>query len=129
VNDWGVFNITQKNAKNLIRNNIIVVENDIVIFNVGNKGTAQPANIIENNLYFAASGALNMGKEGPGAAPLFDNPLFEDYQNSTVPEDFLISMESPVIDAGLNLGYEVDFNNTKIPQGETPDIGAFELNK
>lgn len=129
VNDWGVFNITQKNAKNLIRNNIIVVENDIVIFNVGNKGTAQPANIIENNLYFAASGALNMGKEGPGAAPLFDNPLFEDYQNSTVPEDFLISMESPVIDAGLNLGYEVDFNNTKIPQGEAPDIGAFELNK
>jgi hypothetical protein len=126
VNDWGVFNITQHNAKNLIRNNIVVVENDIVVFNLGKNGNAQPNNVIENNLFFAGSGALNMGKEGPGTAPIFDNPLFENYQNSTVPEDFLISGESPVIDAGLNLGYDVDFRNTKIPQGEAPDIGAFE---
>lgn len=129
VNDWGVFNITQQNAKNLIRNNIVVVENDIVIFNLGKNGNAQPNNVIENNLYFAAFGTLNMGKEGPGNAPLFTSPLFENYQNATAPKDFLISRESPAIDAGLNLGYKVDFNNTKIPQGEAPDMGAFEFNE
>ena len=126
VNDWGVFNITQHNAKNLIRNNIVVVEKDIVVFNVGNKGIAQPANIIENNLYYAASGELKMGYEEPGARAIFGNPLFINYQNSDEPNDFSILKESPAIDKGLDLGYQIDFINTKIPKGEVPDIGAFE---
>ena len=54
VNDWGVFNITQYNSQNLIRNNIVVVENEVVIFNLGKNGNANPGNIIENNLYHAA---------------------------------------------------------------------------
>ena len=127
VNDWGVFNITQYNSKNLIRNNIVVVENDIVIFNLGKNGNAQPGNIIGNNLYYAASGTLNMGLEGPGTAAIFENPLFKNYQNGVLPEDFLISAGSPAIDNGLNLGYDVDFRNTKIPQGQASDIGAFEF--
>ncbi len=129
VNDWGVFNITQHNAKNLIRNNIVIVENDIVIFNVGNKGNAQPANIIGNNLYYAASGTLNLGKEGPGVMPVFENPLFVNYRENAVAEDFSITSESPAIDKGMDLGYETDFNSTKIPQGGAPDIGAFEFNE
>ena len=129
VNDWGVFNITQNNSKNFIRNNIIVVENDVVVFNVGKNGNAQPANIIENNLYYAASGTLNMGKEGPGIMPIFENPLFVNYRENAVPEDFYITWESPAIDIGLDLGYETDFSNTKIPQGEAPDIGAYEFDE
>ncbi len=127
VNDWGVFNITQYNAKNLIRNNIVVVENDIVVFNAGKNGNAQPFSQISNNLYFAASGALNMGKEGPGVIPVFGDPEFINYRGGSVPEDFLITGESPAIDKGMDLNYGKDFNNTEIPQGETPDIGAFEF--
>lgn len=127
VNDWGVFNITQNNAKNLIRNNIVVVENDIVIFNVGKKGTAQPANIIANNLYFAASGTLTMGKEGPGTSPIYGNPDFVNYITGIKAEDFNLNAESPAINNGLSLGYTKDFIGTAIPQGSIPDIGAFEL--
>lgn len=127
VNDWGVFNITQHNSKNSIRSNIIVVENDVVVFNVGKNGNAQPANIIENNLYYAASGTLNMGKEGPGSTPVFGNPLFVNYRENALAEDFSITGKSPAIDKGLELGYETDFSKTKIPQGKAPDVGAFEF--
>ncbi|MGD9556363.1 MAG: choice-of-anchor Q domain-containing protein [Mangrovibacterium sp.] len=127
VNDWGVFNITQDHAKNLIRNNIIVVENGIVVFNVGKNGNAQPVSQISNNLYFTASGALNMGKEGPGTMPVFGDPEFVNYGGGSATEDFLITRESPAIDKGTDLGYEKDFSNREIPQGKSPDIGAFEF--
>ncbi len=126
VNDWGVFNITQKNAKNLIQNNIIVVENDIVIFNVGNKGTAQPANIIQNNLYFAASATLDIGKEGPGISPVYGDPNFENYTSGNKAEDFNLKAGSPAINKGMGLGYTLDFIGTAIPQSSVPDIGAYE---
>jgi len=126
ANDWGVFNITQLNAKNLIRNNIVVVENDIVIFNVGKNGTAQPANIIENNLYYAASGNLNMGKEGPGEPYIIADPLFKNYQKGEDASDFSITVGSPARNKGIDLGYMLDFINTAVPQENISDIGAFE---
>ena len=110
----------------MISKNIIVVENDVVIFNVGKKGTAQPANVIEHNLYYAAAGSLQMGKEGPGAESLLDDPLFKDYEGATVAEDFSLSSGSPAVNAGMDLGYEKDFMNREVPQGRAPDIGAFE---
>jgi len=33
---------------------------------------------------------------------------------------------SPAIDAGLNLGYQTDFDNLPVPSGPSPDLGAFE---
>ncbi len=127
VNDWGVFNITQAQAKNLIRNNIVVVANDIVIFNVGKKGTAQPASIVSNNLYFAFSGKLTIGLEGPGANPVYGDPGFDNLNPGNVAEDFMIKGSSLAIDKGLSLGYKTDFSGTIIPQGTAPDIGAFEF--
>lgn len=129
VNDWGVFNITQNNARNYIRNNIIVVENDIVIFNVGKNGTAQPNNIIENNLYYQASGALNTGKEGPGKSPVYGNPLFVNYSTGNKADDFSILTGSPAVNKGQNLGFIRDFAGTAIPQEAVADIGAFEFKK
>lgn len=126
VNDWGVFNITQYNSKNLIRNNIVVVENDIVIFNVGKNGSAQPANIIQNNLYYAASGNLNMGKEGPGLDAIIADPKLLNYSGGNIASDFAITEESPARNKGLSLGYNNDFLLTSIPQENDPDIGAFE---
>ena len=127
VNDWGVFNITQYNSKNLIRNNIVVVENDIVVFNLGILGNAQPNNIIENNLYWAASGELNIGLEESGSKAIFSNPKFLNYSNANKASDFSLSENSPAIDKGLNLGYLIDFNDITIPQNLLPDIGAFEF--
>jgi hypothetical protein len=126
VNDWGVFNITQLNSKNLIRNNIIVTENDVVIFNLGNKGIAKPNNIIENNLYWAASGELKIGLEGPGVNHIIGNPKFQNYTTGNSPFDFSLTASSPAIDIGINLGYRNDFENKAISSGKAPDIGAFE---
>jgi len=126
ANEWGVFNITQLNSRNLIRNNIVVTENNVVVFNLGRKGTARPDNIITNNLYFAAKGKLKMGKEGPGDSAMFENPLFKNYHHAVSAADFSISTKSPASDAGLDVGYEKDFAGTKIPQNGKADVGAFE---
>lgn len=126
ANDWGVFNITQYNSMNLIRNNIVVVEKDVVIFNVGRDGNSQPNNIIENNLYYNASGNLKIGLEGPGKEALFDNPGFLNYAVGLQADDFSLTSLSPAIDKGLDLGYPNDFDGISIPQGKSADIGAFE---
>lgn len=125
-NEWGVFNITQNNGKNYIRNNIIVVENNVKIFNLGKNSNAKPDDIIENNLYFAASGSLKIGLEGPGKSPIIADPHFVNYSISKDPENFSIRKESPAINKALNLGYKFDFRGTEIPQDSTADIGAFE---
>lgn len=127
VNDWGVFNITQYHSKNQIRNNIIVVENDVVIFNVGKNGNAEPSSVIANNLYHAASGTLNMGKEGPGDGSVIGDPLFVNYGSAVAAEDFDLTNGSPAIDKGLDLGYKKDFYNHSIPQGSAPDMGVYEF--
>ena len=126
VNDWGVFNITQANGRNLIKNNIVVVENDIVIFNLGKNGTARPNNIIENNLYYAASGDLDIGLEGPGEPHIIADPQFKNYQRGDEASDFSITAGSPARNKGLDLFYKTDFIKTSIPQENVPDIGAFE---
>jgi hypothetical protein len=125
--DWGVFNITQYDSRNIIRNNIVVVEKGIEIFLLGRDGNANPNTIIENNLYFAADGNLQMGLDGPGAAAIIGDPLFRNYQRGEGPSDFALTADSPAIDKGLNLGYREDFAGVSIPQGNHPDIGAFEF--
>lgn len=125
--NWGVFNITQNNGKNLIQNNIIVVEKDIRIFNVGlGVNNPNPANIIQNNLYFAASGTLDIGKEGPGLSPVYGDPGFVNYSAGNKAVDFTLKAGSPAINKGLSLGYTTDFIGTGIPQASVPDIGAYE---
>jgi hypothetical protein len=78
-------------------------------------------------LYFAASGTLKMGKEGPGEGAIFADPLFANYSGASRPEDFSILKDSPAIDKGLDLNYRHDFIRTAIPEGSAPDIGAFEF--
>ncbi len=82
--------------------------------------------IIQNNLYFAASGTLDMGKEGPGTAPVYGDPGFVNYPTGNQASDFAVKTGSPAINKGLGLSYDVDFAGTPIPQSSTPDIGAYE---
>lgn len=125
-NDKGVFNITQLDSKNLIRNNIIVVEKNIQIFFVGKK--QRNANtIIQNNLYYAASGSLDFGSEEPGSSPVYGNPNFINYATASVTDDYSIKSGSMAIDRGMKSGHLIDFMGTSIPQKSGVDIGAFEF--
>lgn len=126
-NEWGVFNITQNDSKNMIRNNIIVTEKNVVVFNVGRLKSAKPNSIIENNLYWTPEGDINIGLEQPGSQGIYSNPHFINYHNPKDASDYYLTKSSPAIDAGLNLGYIVDFNNKMIPNGDKADIGAFEF--
>jgi len=40
--------------------------------------------------------------------------------------DFTLTSGSPAIDAGASLGLSPDFAGTSVPQGRSPDIGAYE---
>lgn len=99
-NEWGVFNITQYDSKNKIRKNIIVTENNVVVFNIGRLKNAEPNSIIENNLYWANTGALNIGFEGPGDFPIFSNPQFLRYKKGKNSSDFSLRKNSPAIGLG-----------------------------
>lgn len=99
-NEWGVFNITQTNSSNRIRNNIIVTENNVVVFNIGKQKNAVPNTIIENNLYWSFSEESNIGFEGPGEFPLFSDPQFFNYNNATSRKDFLLKSNSPAVGIG-----------------------------
>jgi hypothetical protein len=123
-NDWGVFNITQHASHNLVRNNIIVTEKNIPIFNTGLGIPMQPGTVIANNLYYSASGNLVMGKEGPGSEPVYGDPLLKNYSGSDKAEDFSIRSGSPAIRKGLPLGYGYDFAGVAV--NGIPDIGAYE---
>jgi hypothetical protein len=129
ANDWGVFNITQDHSRNKIRNNIIITEKKIQVFNVGLNMQKNPENIIENNLFHAVTGELVIGDEGPGESPVFADPLFKNYQEGSTALDYSITKDSPAQSGGLELGYEYDFRDISIPQQNTPAIGAFELKK
>ena len=127
VNDWGVFNIAQNNSRNKIRNNLIITEKSIPIFNTGLNADHFPKDIIRHNLYYAASGSLTMGKEGAGEAAVYGNPRLFNYQNAERPEDFALGSGSAAIDQGEDLGFSSDFIQTPVPQGTGPDIGAYEF--
>lgn len=129
VNDWGVFNITQDNSGNMVRNNIIVTEKDIPIYNTGLRMSKNPQTIIANNLYYAASGNLVMGKEGPGSDPVFGDPLLGNYEAASKAMDYFIRANSPAIDKGMPLSYNNDFRGMSVPAGRAPDIGAVEFHQ
>ncbi|MHC5073271.1 MAG: choice-of-anchor Q domain-containing protein [Planctomycetota bacterium] len=49
-------------------------------------------------------------------------PLFVDLEK----RDLRLRADNPVVDAGIDLEYKVDFRNNPIPSGATPDMGAYE---
>jgi hypothetical protein len=126
VCDWGVFNLTQYNGQNFVRNNLVIIENDIEIFPGGRQQTSHASSIISNNLFFAASGEFNLGMEGPGRNPITSNPLLVNYSNARDAVDFQLTASSPAVNSGLDIGYPIDFNGSPIPKDGLPDIGAFE---
>jgi pectate lyase len=51
------------------------------------------------------------------------DPLFSDIDQ----QDFTLTSQSPAVDAGKITSYPSDFSGNSVPQGVSPDIGAFEF--
>jgi hypothetical protein len=95
------------------RNNIFYIPNCKSVSN-------EPGFVHENNLFYLG-GNKNIGiASGPGDK--IGDPLFCNINKS----DFHLNSGSPAIDAGVTLGYTIDFDGKHIPNGPAPDIGPFE---
>lgn len=98
---------------------------------------AVAALVMDNNCWYQAEGRMvsfpkvsygmdefaayqkDRNKEGRSIVAV---PRFLDPENC----DFHLAPDSPCIDVGEDLGYNADFEGSKIPQGKAPDIGAYE---
>jgi hypothetical protein len=120
--ELGVFVLKGNSTLNKFRNNIIVTEKGVKIFNV--VGKADPGSIVSNNLFYARD-TLVMGGEGPGMSPFFVDPLFKNIDGNRA-DDFFLFPNSPAIDKALDLGYKYDFSGKRIPIGKAYDLGARE---
>jgi hypothetical protein len=122
--ELGVFVFKGNNTFNKVRNNIIVTDKGVKIYNV--VGNVHPSTIIVNNLYYART-VLVMGSEGPGTSPVYQDPLFKNFDGINA-EDFTISTESPALHKAVDLGYQYDFAGRHLPCGRGYDIGAWQCN-
>jgi hypothetical protein len=124
-----------------VRNNIIYLANNSQADSLGIRVNRNnlPGSIIDNNLVFGALnpyelagtkysdaedfyGVTGFGQNDKNSDPLFANSSGDFSQSS----DFKLSAGSPAIDAGADVGLTADFEGTPVPQGASPDIGAFE---
>jgi hypothetical protein len=97
-----------------LRNNILYVNQFQVVSN-------SPNFTHDHNLYYFMQSQTQLGAPlGPGekiADPLFANVGAGDYH---------LTANSPAIDAGVDLGYHQDYAGQAVPQGNAPDLGAYE---
>ena len=79
-----------------------------------------------NNVYYMVSMVNGSGVGYTlGTGEKKANPLFANMAGA----DFRLQLTSPAIDAGMDLGYKKDFQDTPVPQAVSsliPDIGAYE---
>ena len=107
-----------------VRNNIFVVANGIQVFvtapyDVGNYDQV----IHENNLYYCSDGSTDDPCGKPlGAGELIADPQFVDIDKG----DYQLSPESPAINGGTVLGYDLDLENVHLGKNQIPDMGAYE---
>ena len=109
----GFWNGTPRTSDFIYRNNIFYIPNYKRVSN-------ETGFIHESNLYYLG-GKMNIGIE-PGPGDKTGDPLFQNFTE----KDFHLKAGSPAIDAGVNLKYTTDFDNSIVPKGAAPDIGAFE---
>lgn len=107
-----------------VRNNIFVVANGVQVWVEPEGVDAGFASAVkQNNIYYCTDGSTNDPSGfalGPGE--IIINPQFVNFTLY----DFHLASNSPAIDAGQNLSYTLDMDNTSVPGGSFPDIGAYE---
>ena len=70
---------------------------------------------------FLLNAFTNVANSGGSHSLLATNPLFV-----TDGSDFHLLSTSPCINAGTDVGLTEDYEGNAVPQGATPDIGAYE---
>lgn len=97
----------------LLRNNVFHIS--------GYQGISNKSTITHtNNIYQLGSGT-SLGFSLGSGEKLAD-PLFVNYAG----RDFRLQAVSPAINAGLTLGYLLDYISAPVPSGNAPDLGAYE---
>lgn len=96
------------------------------IFVLGGSATEQIANtndfIHKNNIYYLLDSA------GLGSLILSEGEIVADPEFKNLSKyNYTLQKGSPAIDAGKELGYSIDYSGIAVPQGKSPDIGAFEF--
>jgi hypothetical protein len=100
----------------IMRNNIFYLKNfNSLVFSGGDSSNF----IHEHNIFFMPNGNPGI-KYGPGE--INANPGFVNLDCG----DYGLKSNSKGVDAGLNLGYALDFANNPVFVGKATDIGAFE---
>ena len=115
---------TMRKGNFTVRNNIFVVANGVQVFvtapyDVGNYDQV----IHENNLYYCTDGSTDDPCGKPlGSGEIIANPSFVDINTG----DYQLSSESPAINSGMVLGYDLDLDNVSLGKTQIPDMGAYE---
>lgn len=115
---------TMRKSNFTVRNNIFVVSNGVQVlatapYDVGNYDQV----IHENNLYYCADGSTDDPCGKPlGAGELIADPIFVDIKTG----DYHLRPESPAINSGMVLGYNLDLGNVALNENQIPDLGAYE---
>lgn len=108
----------------MVRNNIFVVANGLQVFAGDSVYSAdkydQPR---ENNIYFSLDGSQkNPCGKLLGKGEIIADPLFVNLKGG----NYHLQPGSPAVDAGVLPKTLLDFDNSPIPFGKAPDIGAYE---
>ena len=105
-----------------LQNNIIAYPSGTTVFGGGFNGANSTALVLVNNLFSPSDFSLGSGVNADASNLMAADPGFVD----VAALDFHLTDGSPAIDAAVDLGYGLDFDNQIIPAGNAPDIGAYE---
>ncbi len=94
-----------------------------IFYNAGSNYWASGGGAVEgsNNLLFSTEGNIDPG-DFPNDLVNID-PLLVDPDG----DNYHLFAESPAIDAGMDVGITTDLDGNSRPQGDAPDIGAYEF--
>jgi pectate lyase len=113
-------------GQNSFVNNIIYYGNTLSRHvNIG-PNTEPTSFTFEHNLWYNTDNPSNSKPDLPVQEVMQTegkDPLFFDIDQ----QDFTLTSQSPAVDAGKITGFQFDFSGNSVPQGASPDIGAFEL--
>ncbi|MBI4788607.1 MAG: hemolysin-type calcium-binding region [Chloroflexi bacterium] len=114
VGGWQVIDCayaTLSASQFIFRNNIVYSN-----MNVSSQSTFTHT----DNIYYMTGGATVGFPLGSGEQ--VSNPLFVNVSGG----NYRLQSASPAINSGVYLGYVIDYEQNSVPQGGSPDIGAFE---
>jgi hypothetical protein len=116
---------TMKKAGFTVRNNIFVVANKLRVWVSAPYGNKQgfASAVKENNIYYCTDGSTSdPSGVALGSGEKIGDPGFVNLKKG----DYHLVPGSIAINAGQDLGYNLDLDDKPVPQGSAPDIGAYE---